>query len=77
MKKNNNSGERILDIILFMVRSIFKFENKFLTNREYIENIGTLYKGSIKESNEEFRFKERFRWKHQLAFSYALESMGR
>ena len=77
MKRKNNNEERILGIIIFMLRRVFEFENKFLINHEYMENIGTIYKGSIKESNEEFRFKERFRWKHQLAFSYALESMGR
>ena len=79
MKKNNNNEERILNIIMVMLKRIFMFKNNFLENHEYEENIGTIYKGSIKESNEEFkfRFKERFRWKHRLAFSYAKESMGR
>lgn len=77
MKKNNNNEERILNIVMVMLERIFMFKNNFLENHEYKENIGTIYKGSIKESNEEFRFKERFRWKHRLAYGYAIESMGR
>ena len=50
---------------------------KSLVNHEYKINIGTLYKGSEKESNKLLRFKERFRIMLQLAFSYLKESMGR
>ena len=77
MKKNNIEKRKIIGIMVsFMKRNIMP-NLDFADEHEYNKNIGTIYKGSNKESNNLLRFKERFRWKHQFAFSYVLESMGR
>lgn len=40
---------------------------RFFMCNEYKRNIGTSYKGSMKESNEIFRFKERFKCNDLIA----------
>ena len=77
MKKNNNRNEMIRNTIMLILRKLVMFKSVFLINHEYMENIGTIYKGSMKESNRLLRFKERFKWKYQYAYGYAIESMRR
>lgn len=80
MKKNSNKNKEIVDNLVNIVSmsiDMLTFANKFSLNREYMENIGTIYKGSIKESNRLLRFKERFKMKYILAYNYAQGNMGR
>ena len=66
MKEKNYKKEKVIDIIVCILKNVLLIENDFFANYEYMENIGTIYKGSIKESNKALRFKERFKWKYQF-----------
>ena len=77
MKNNNIEQRKLIGIMVSFMKKITMLNLDFSDEHEYNKNIGTIYKGSNKESNNLLRFKERFRWKHQFAFSYVLESMGR
>ena len=74
--KFERAAEDLLHQFLLIQRNIeFFFTNDGCD--EYNANIGTIYKGSIKESNKKLRFKERFKRQHILAYAYAIKSMGR
>lgn len=80
MKKEKNKYMSIVDNLLLQFLNMKKNIEFFFTNDgcdEYNANIGTIYKGSIKESNKKLRFKERFKRQHILAYAYAVKSMGR
>ena len=59
--KNNNSKNKIIDVIISLFENISLTNYVNVENNEYYKNIGTIYKGSIEESNKKLRFKERFR----------------
>ena len=75
--RKNIKIKRALEFIAVCIKSFITVESNLFANDEYKENIGTIYKGSIKESNKMLRFKERFKMQNQYAYSYAIESMGR
>ena len=69
MKKKNCKKEKVIDVIVCVLKNALLIENNFFANHEnyeYMENIGTIYKRSVKESNKVLRFKERFKWKYQI-----------
>ena len=70
-------GNKLISIIVKVLKNAASVAEEIFINHEYKGNIGTLYKGSRKESNELLRFKERFKRQYQFAYGYAIESMGR
>ena len=74
---NSSKKNKIVDVMVASLKSLLKIEEDYFINHEYKVNIGTLYKRSEKESNSILRFKERFKWKFELAPNCVIESMGR
>ena len=71
MYEEKTKCQLIVDEMMLQILRMKQNIEFFFVNREYKENIGTLYKGSIKESKDFLRFKERFKTKKLVALCYA------
>ena len=70
MKIEKNRCQQIVDEMMLQISRIKEIIEFFFVNHEYKENIGTIYKGSINESKDFLRFKQRFKKKILIVASW-------
>lgn len=59
--KNNIKEKGLINAMIKTFENISLVNNENVENNEYDNNIGTIYKSGIEESNKKLRFKERFK----------------
>ena len=74
---DSNKSKKLISIAIAYIRNMVLLNQENYMNGVYKENIGTLYNGSEKESNEFLRIKNRFKRQHRFKNAYVYESMGR